>query len=396
MKEKVLIVDDTATNRVVLRRILTRVGYEILEASGGEEALNVAENADPDVVLLDIVMPEMDGYEVCAEFKKISRCANVPVIFLSGRSDTQSKVKGFELGAVDYVTKPFKAQEVIARVKSQLKIRSLTRSIEDANRELLVKQSQLDSDLRAAADIQRSLIPNAAPKIPNVQVAWQFLPCDQIGGDIFDAFRLDADHGAFFLVDVSGHGVPSAMVTVSVSQSLSNVNGGVLKEEIPEPPSYRLREPDEVLRLLDAEYPMDRFEKYFTMCYALLNVRTGVLQYSCAAHPMPVLVRRSGEIQLLEAGGSIVGLGGRVPFEKDTEQLEAGDRVFFYTDGIVEFVDGDGEYFGEERLHSILSSTRDKPLDQVCETVIHDVFRHGDGILAQDDITILGIEYEGS
>ena len=392
--DKILVVDDTAMNRTMLRRILTKGGYELLEAVDGESALETAANQPVDLVLLDILMPGKDGYEVCAELKSQTTYENTPVIFLSAKANVESKVRGFDVGGADYITKPFKSQEVLARVRTQLKIASLTRSLTQANDELILKQQLLDRDLRAAADIQRSLIPQIVPEISGIDTAWRFLPCDQIGGDIFNVVRLDDHHWGFFMIDVSGHGVPSAMVTVSVSQSLGNGVGGVLKEEISEEPFYRISEPWEVLATLDDEYPMDRFDKYFTMCYAIIDTRTLCMRYSCGAHPMPVIIRASGGYELLEAGGSIIGLGGLVPFEEGRIEFHPGDRLFLYTDGIVEMANATGECYGEEKLYELLDGARTASLDDACGTVVDSAFEHAGATRGQDDITILGIEFK--
>ena len=159
MSEKVLVVDDNAVNRKLLNVILVKAGYDVAEAVDGEDALEQAFAFMPDLILLDVMMPKMDGYEACTVLKQDGRMRDVPIIFLSGRSGAEDKVRGLDAGGVDYIAKPFYQEEVLARVRNQLKIRSLTQQVMRANEELLQKQSYLDQDLRAAAGIQESLLP---------------------------------------------------------------------------------------------------------------------------------------------------------------------------------------------------------------------------------------------
>jgi sigma-B regulation protein RsbU (phosphoserine phosphatase) len=269
--------------------------------------------------------------------------------------------------------------------------------LHETNRQLLRNQRRLEEDLKAAAVIQASLLPPAAlrDRFEEVEFAWAFRPCQQIGGDVFHVQRLDPDHLGISIVDVAGHGVPAAMITVSVSQCLNPTGGGLLKDNTPDPPHYRLPGPAEVLRRLDAEFPVERFDKYFTMAYLLLDTRTGRLRYSRAAHPCPVLSRAGGGTELLEEGGTIIGLGGEVPYEEGSTVLRPGDRVYLFTDGIPEHPDPAGERYGSARLRRTLEEMASRPIAEACDGVLTDVHRHSAGLPADDDITIVGLEYRG-
>jgi sigma-B regulation protein RsbU (phosphoserine phosphatase) len=173
-----------------------------------------------------------------------------------------------------------------------------------ANRELLLYQERAEADLRAASVIQESLIPckSAVARIAEVDVAWRFSPCHSIGGDVFNVVRLDEHRVGVYVLDVSGHGVPSAMVTVSVSQQLYP-HAGILKEIAELPKAYRVAEPNEVLARLDEEFPMERFGKYFTMAYSVLDVRDGSLKSARAAHPPSYVLRRGGGLEAIRPVG---------------------------------------------------------------------------------------------
>lgn len=387
MPEKILIVDDSIDNRRLLVRTLQKDGYDLAEAADGREALAQTREFLPDLILLDIVMPELDGYQVCSTLKSDPTTADIPVIFLSAKTEIQDKIKGLEIGGVDYITKPFDRGEVLARVRTQLKLRSLMK-------EILEKQRHLDEDLKAAAAIQVSLLPQNLPELDHLRLAWKFVPCEQTGGDIFNVLRLDEDHLAFYMVDVSGHGVPAAMITVSVSQMLQPL-GGCVKKKISEPPYYEITSPREVLQTLDQEYPFERFNKYFTIVYLIVDSSRGRAVYSNAGHPPPLLLHRDGRVDVLDKGGTIIGLNGLVPFEEGEIQLEPEDKIFLFTDGLVEFESPRGEAFGLQRFQTVLQQVAGQPISRVVDSTYEAIRTFGGNAPVLDDMTLLGCEYLG-
>jgi len=266
------------------------------------------------------------------------------------------------------------------------------RELAALNQELMVFQKELDADLKAAAGIQASLLPQAAPDVENLRFAWKYVPCHSIGGDIFNVFRLDENHMGLYIIDVSGHGVPSALVTVSVSQRLNAQNGMLVKRKKEDPPRYHLTSPSEVLQTLDEEYPMERFDKYFTAVYLIINFKTGHIIYSNAAHPPPVLLHRNSPPTLLREGGTIVGMGGVLPFDEETVEVLSGDKLILYTDGITEHRNHDGEFYGDERLHRVLEENKSLPIDELLTCTLNDMTAFGDGNTLSDDVTMLGVE----
>lgn len=392
---RVLVVDDNAINRRVLTSILRRESHVLLTAADGEEAVALARQARPDLILLDIMMPSMDGFAVCLDLKSDPRTEHIPIIFLSALSEAADRIRGLDLGAVDYVTKPFDPGEVRARVRNQLRIQRLTAELRRANDDLRRQQALIDEDLKAAAMIQRSLVPASAPALDAVDLAWRFLPCDRIGGDVFNVVPVGPHHLALYVIDVSGHGVPAAMVTVSLSQSLSPQAGNLCTTR---GGTVTPLAPAEVLRRLDREYPIERFDKFCTVAYALLDQRDGHVRYAVAGHPPPLIQRADGAIESLDCAGPIIGLGSGPAFEDDERVLAVGDRLLFYTDGIVEYATGDGELFGDERLRRAVAESRADSLDGACARVLTALERFAGpvAVAADDDITLLAMEYRGS
>lgn len=267
-----------------------------------------------------------------------------------------------------------------------------------ANAKLTEKQKRLDEDLQAAAAIQRALLPGRVEErlqIGNVEMDWRFMPSERIGGDIFNMIRLDEDHVALYMVDVSGHGVPSALVTFSVSQVLQPHMGHTLRSAPGCSPDHEIVPPSEVLRTLDLEFPWERFEKFLTTIYLIINVRDGHLVYSNAAHPPPILLHADGTFELLEKGGTIIGLGGILPFEEEEKTLSAEDKILLYTDGVFEFTDSNGEIFGQERFHALAKSLNGLGISTMLTEIVGTVESLVQGSRLEDDVSLLGIEFKG-
>lgn len=292
-------------------------------------------------------------------------------------------------GVLD-VALPKQAQQEYLQL--QLQCQQLLNQLEIAEGRLFEKNLELEEGLQSAAHIQQTLMPSTFPSLPQLQFSSQFIPCQTVGGDIFNVLRLDEETVMVYMLDVSGHGVSAAMVTVSVFQALSPHTGKIIKRSNEIPPYYQITEPDEVLMQLDNEYPFERFDKFFTMSYFLINPHSGLVRYANAAHPPALVMRADGSLEQLDAEGTIVGMGGLVPYEKEQLQLKKGDRLFLYTDGIIEHENSAEELFGEQRFSEVLQR-KHMNLDAQCRAVIDALHEFGEGMPFRDDVTLLGIGF---
>jgi len=279
------------------------------------------------------------------------------------------------------------------KVRTTLATRKLFRQLETARHQLVKHHSELQESLRSAALIQRSLIPTPRSRLHNLLFAWKFMPSKQVGGDLFNIVQLDEQTAMVYLVDVSGHGISSAMVTVSVHQSLSLHTSHVIKQQIDHPPYYLITSPQSVLRELEDEYPFERFQEFFTISYLLINPHSGEIRYSNAGHPPPLLLRRTGQVERLAVGGTVIGMGSRVAFEEGFARMNAGDRLYLYTDGITEHSDPDGVFYGEGRFVSQLLTQANTPLDAAVQNSLIALRKFGGRTLPNDDVTLIGIEF---
>jgi sigma-B regulation protein RsbU (phosphoserine phosphatase) len=275
----------------------------------------------------------------------------------------------------------------------------LEKKLKALNQELTVKQERIEQDLAAAAKIQRSLLPKELNSLEGLSIAWKFKPCGKIGGDIFNLIRLDNEHYAVYIIDVAGHGVPAAMVAVSVFQYLQPQNGNLIIQSHENSETQEIRQPSQVLKFLDQEFTFERFDNFFTMNYVIINARTGELTSSSAGHPPPIILRKEGTLQQLKKGGRSIGTfdlrlseDEPVVFEEEHEQLRHGDKLIFYTDGVNEYQDTKDEFYGNKRFFDSLKKLRAQQVEILIEAVFQSLIVFGNSAEPKDDVSLLGIE----
>lgn len=390
---KVLIADDNSASLDRLRAILEQESHLVLTAANCAEALSLSLAEHPDVVIVNTAMHGQEGRSLCSTLAQCLETNHIPVIALSGWSLSIGNQGGIELGAIDHISRPFKEKEIIDKVNNCLNIQRISESLFRTRRQLQEKLHEIDESLLSAAEIQKSLLPASAPKGTSFDFAWRFIPCERVGGDLFNVFRLDETRIGVYVLDVSGHGVPAAMVATSVAQGLDPFSGQILKRIIPPPPHYELVSPAEVLARLNRDYPIERFGKHLTVCYLLLDTQSGRVRYSNAALPLPFLIRADGRVETLCEGGTIIGLGENAFYEEGEITMEHGDRLFVYSDGIVEYQNSSGEFYGEGRFIHNLKADSGETLQMACANAIQSLMDFGNGHQAEDDLTLVGIEF---
>lgn len=260
--------------------------------------------------------------------------------------------------------------------------------LEKTHSELLIKQKLINADLKAAAGIQFSLLPQSPPTNAALTAAWKFRPSSFVGGDIFNFFQIDADHFVAYIVDVSGHGVPSALISVSIYQTLSQNSSTLFSED-----GRTLLKPSQVMQRLEDEFPIERFNNFFTIFFMVVNLRTGTLTYSSAGHPPALLLREDAPLELLDAGGMIIGAGAKIPFAEASMTLRPGDKLILYTDGTYEYMNEHEQVYGLDRFFTTAVAHRDKTITETIEGTFQEVLEHGSDLPPQDDISLLGFEY---
>src|SRR3954463_9028882 len=393
----ILIVDDTPANLQALAGMLKDRGYRVRPAPSGKLALLAAKREPPDLILLDINMPEMNGYEVCEQLKADELLVGIPVIFISALTDQLDKVKAFATGRLDSITKPFQIEELHARVETHLKLHRLQVELEDANKRLADVNNRMSRDLKAAAKIQESFLPRNLPRIPGADFAWIYRPCDELAGDGLNIIPLGDDKVALYILDVSGHGVASALLSVTVSRllSLPSDPSSILIRDADVPNGIETTPPGDVAAHLNRLFPFDAaITQFSTLLYGVLNSGTGEFRYVSAGHPGPVHLPRNGEPVILESTGSPIGLADDA-YEERLIQLGAGDRLYLYSDGAPEAMDSDGKAFGEEQLLAWIGQRRLELINDNVVGLAESIVRWRGVETPQDDISILAVEFSG-
>jgi sigma-B regulation protein RsbU (phosphoserine phosphatase) len=260
--------------------------------------------------------------------------------------------------------------------------------IEQQKAELQRRQTMIEEDLKAAAAIQRSLLPDGSHSIPNLKVAWRFNPCERIGGDIFNIHRVNEDQVGLYMLDVCGHGVPAALISVAASQFLGGPRGLLGG-------GCQLSSPETVLNHLDEAFPFERFDSYFSIVCMSIDLRRGILTYGGAGHPPPVLLRAEGDLEVLDYRGPVIGFGSDTPYSQIEVGLGPGDKLILYTDGLTENRDRSGRPFGRDRLYGLLREFRRRPVAEAVDGLHVSVRRFLEGAAPDDDISLLGVEYTG-
>jgi phosphoserine phosphatase RsbU/P len=258
--------------------------------------------------------------------------------------------------------------------------------IEQQKLELQRKQELIDQDLSAAADIQKSLLPQGALCVEHLQAAWKFDPCERIGGDIFNIRRLEQNRVGIYMLDVCGHGVPAALISVAASQFLLG-GRGLLGD------GRGLVSPETVLNNLDEAFPFERFDSYFSIVCMTLDLEQGILAYGNAGHPPPLLLRAGGALEPLGQRGPIIGFGSGKPFRQKEIRLNPGDKVILYTDGITDNRSRAGQAFGKDRFYQRLRLSAHRPVQELIQDVHSELQVFLTGAKPDDDISLLGLEY---
>jgi serine phosphatase RsbU (regulator of sigma subunit) len=375
----ILIVDDTPTNIGVISGAL-KDSYRTKIATNGEKAIALA-NAEekPDLILLDIMMPGMDGYEVCRRLKADPATREIPVIFLTGQTGAEDETRGFEVGAVDYVHKPFSPAVVKARVCTHVLLR-------EARAQLAAQLDALNQELEMAREIQLSILPHSIPQLPGLEIAARYSPMTSVAGDFYDFIQIDDKHIGILIADVSGHGLPSALIASMIQVALAGQ-------------APHASEPAKVLaglnRALSGKFSMN----FVTAAYVYLDLEKKLLRYAGAGHP-PILQCRSSNAktcQIIE-NGIVLGMIEDAEYTTLEMTLEPGDRYVLYTDGIPEAANAAGEQFGFDRIQTYMETHRRVSATQFADNFLAEIARWSNESSAsrsqQDDITLLLFDFK--
>jgi phosphoserine phosphatase RsbU/P len=372
----VLVVDDSPVNLQVLVRTLHGSGHRILAARNGLTALEIARRARPDLMLLDVMMPEIDGFEVCRAIKADPETEDTVVIFLTALGEVSDKVAGLKLGAVDYITKPIQGEEVLARVETHLTRQYL-------ERELRRSRDGLDRELAGAAGMQRLILPSALPRHSSIEFGAYYRTSRHAGGDYYDVLDLGSGQYALMVADVSGHGAPAAIVMAMIRAVLHTL------PTLEHPPTVLWRINEHFRYLWETGV-------FATVLYGILDANGQVLRLSCAGHPPPLLVRPHAGAMPLPVEAVVPLLLMNINEIPCTEhELRAGDRLVLFTDGVLERQAADGSMYGDARLKVAIEKAGTVSPAAMVDYLVSELDAFAVGHEPDDDQTLLVVGVGG-
>ena len=370
-KESLLLVDDNPSNLQILFQTLENIECKLLIAKNGETALTIAKKAHPDLILLDIMMPGIDGFEVCRRLKTDPDTEDIPVIFLSALNESEDKVKGLQLGAVDYVSKPFQPDEVTARVNTHLTIHRLRREVQN-------QRDQLEHELEVVSTVQKRLLPESLPIIDGFKMAVHYETSRYAGGDYYDIKEIGSGQWGFLMADAEGHSAPAAVLMAMTC---------ALFQAYPE----KATAPDRVIQYLNEHLCKVAKPNFITALYLYYDTGQGTLKIARAGHPPPIIFRAADRTSMELPCEGVFPMGifpyDAVPVTET--ELHPEDRLILYTDGISERFNKENEPYEKDRLLKKIEETRSNNPQEILEAIMEDVDRFAEGRPADDDIAII-------
>ncbi|MCB1142339.1 MAG: SpoIIE family protein phosphatase [Leptospiraceae bacterium] len=372
-KETILIVDDTPNNLRILSQILSDAGYIVRPCPSGKLALKAARAQIPSLILLDIVMPEMDGYEVCKILKTDTKTENIPILFISALDDLSNKMKAFEVGGLDYITKPFHAGEVLARIKTHLELQRVKEELTD-------NFNQMELEFVKARQTQELLMSRKFPSIPEVDVDIRYRSMTKVGGDYYDFFYEDG-HLGILIADVSGHGAAASLIVSIVKIVFYYQKNNMLN-------------PSLLLQNMNEAFYGNIGKEFVTATYLLIDLKKQKITVANAAHP-PLLLLREGSKEIIQIlpRGTLLGIKPDAKFQSLEIDFQPKDRLLLYTDGLIEAPNESNEMYDEERLADFLRKNRNLKPSELSEKLMKEIIDWSGGELKlEDDIMIITID----
>lgn len=393
---KFLIIDDDPISRRILENYLKILNNEVISAVNGVEGFNTLRSQKGfDIIITDWIMPEMDGIELCRKIRSSKYEKYLPIILLTSKGDKQDLIAALNAGADAFLTKPVNLQELQAQIHVCERILTLEEELADKLKELQKAHDRLRNDLKAAAKIQSAMLPKEPPNFPRLECDWYFQACETIAGDMFNVFKLDENHLAVYVLDVSGHGIPAALLSVSLSRALTPFpeQGGILLKFDEASKNYQISSPKEVVEELNRRFPiMAQTGHFFTILYGIFEFPECVFRFVRAGQIGPIVISEE-KVNIYNEGGSVpIGIVENAECEEVLLKLNCGDKVLFITDGVSETINKDEEEFEIERILKLFSENKTTGIKDSITLLCESIEKFSEGLPQRDDITILGIE----
>ena len=393
-----LVVDDSVSLRKMLTLMLRKWKFDVIEAASGEEALEICKTRDIDFVISDWMMPGISGLELCRQVRALDLKNYIYFILLTSKSDKNEVAAGLDAGADDFVVKPTDMGELHARLRAGQRLVRMQDDLVDKNRRITEAFDRLnaiyesiDRDLKAAAKLQQSLIPELQTRCGPVSIGLAYRPSGHVGGDLLGFFKASESRIAAYAIDVSGHGVSSALMTARLSNffTAQHLDENIAIRRLPNG-EFHPRDPAAITFELNERLQDEADnDQYFTMLFADINLDTGLIRFCQAGHPNPAIIRRDESIEFPGEGGAPVGLIPGMSYETSVIKLAPGERFMMFSDGITECEDADNNMLEEEGLAKILKAHPHLGEKAILDKVIEDLTGFAGTDQFADDISAL-------
>jgi len=393
---EILIVDDIPANLNVLCQSLESEGYNIIAATNGESALQIATRVQPDLILLDIMMPGIDGFETCRRLKANKRLSDIPVIFITAKDETESLVEGFRVGGVDYITKPFQHEEVRVRARTHLTIKQLRDRLREAKDELEGAYNQLEADnarkteeLETARDIQQGFLPIVLPELPYLEIAAFQRPATEVGGDYYDFFPQEDGKLVLAIGDATGHGVGASLMVSATKAVLLTIDEQDLTKKV--------SKMNDILKQTNSH-------RLLNMALTLIELshdpNFNTVQVKAAGGGMPPLyiIKSNGDVEEVAIKGLPLGAVESAEYGLTEFQLESSEMLILMSDGLPERINGAGELFGYTRLAAEIKKAgkTSQSASEFLEALVKDNDNWSNNTPQDDDVTLVMLKVRGS
>jgi len=398
---KILVVDDDPTSRLIVSELVHNLGYETVSAESALQGLEILEQTDISLVLCDWEMPDMDGPTMVKTIRERNYGRYVYHILVTGRNETEDLIEGLNAGADDFICKPVNPEEIRVRLRGAARVIELQNTLDNRNARLEEANARIEkalesvtADLRLAADMQFALLPKEK-RLCGVNANWLFKPASFIAGDMFDYFTVGEELLVFYIIDVEGHGIPSALTSFAVNNQLNPSPQGMCRRHLQASDTVETAV-GRIMEELNRQFvSASSSSRYFTMIFGIMDLLSGEVTLTQAGHPPPLLFSmRNDQAQPIGQGGMPLGMFDDAVFEHTVFQMEQGDRLFIYSDGAVECPSVEGEMYGSDRLEGAVKRWAGVPIEKLSSILDKEFLDWNGTSRFEDDVSMVCLEYQ--
>ncbi len=396
---RILIAEDERITRTSLARQLEAWGHAVTATEDGEQAWDRFRAGGFDIVVTDWEMPRLSGPEFVQRIRQATGSTYVYILMLTSRSNKSDIVSGIEAGADDFVSKPFDREELRVRLLAGERIVNLERELSRQNAELRDANERIRHGLRAAARVQRATLPKQDIETAQVRSTWKYVPTEELAGDAIGLHLIDDRFLVSHVIDVSGHGVPAALLSVSAMHAMEPNSGAasLLREMTGSAGLGTVQRPARVAAELNRRFRAgDNDGRFMSMILCVLDIHTGQLTLTSAGHPPLLILRGENQVAVPDVGGMLIAIMDGCEYEDAALQLSPGDRIFLFSDGILEQTDPPQKVqFGEGRLLALLKAHSRTPIKKLVDHVVDALAEWAGTRNFVDDVSLVAVEWLG-